>query len=104
MKKGFTLIELQMVIAVLAIILAFSIPQYRKSKLKKYEKISTRVVDKHYESKGTISISYIEYVLEVHTVYKNSTGKTYTSVDYIIVDVVDYDRYEVGSTFEGRRK
>ena len=106
MKRGFTLIEFMIVVAIIAIIIAVALPVIQKERLKGYEKVSSMIIEKSYKIHGSVMnrAGYTDYVLVVENTYKHPDGRMYKSIVYESVDVVDYDRYEAGSEFKGRRK
>ena len=55
MKKGFTLVELMIVISILTLILAIALPSIQKQKYKHYEKVSSVVIEKSYEIHGSVT-------------------------------------------------
>lgn len=105
MKKGFTLIELMMAMSVLAIIVSVALPSIQKQRHKHYEKVSSIVIEKNYEVYGSVinRAGYTDYVLVVENTYKHPDGRTYKDTVYEIVDMRDYDRYEINSEWVGRR-
>ena len=99
-NKGFTLIEIMIVVAIISVIGYWLLnKEYDSAKV-----LSIKVIDKEYDMAADRWAYVPQYKLRIRTTVQYPKGKVVNRDEYIQVDFIDFNRYNVGDKFEGRHK